>query len=374
MKPSTKILIALITAALFLTACGAQTSATTAATATPAPSGTVIAEAHLKPVRATSLSFQAGGVVQDVNVKLGDQVKAGDVLLRLANADQAEAELVSAQQAYDSLARNASGDRAKLWQAYMDAQKARETAQKKWDDINVRDIENRIEDRQNDVEDRQTDLGQAQRDFDKYKDLNRDDPKYKDAQDKLDHAQSDYDIAVKNLESTMRERDVPRANLDAALAAEAEAKYQYDLTQNGPNTDELALAKARLATAQAALGNYEITAPFDGVVMALDVAVGDEANPQSWVIKIADTSTWYAVTSDLTELDVVNVSKGQLVTMTVDALPGLTMTGVVDSIAQASTTQGGDILYEVKVKLDQIDPRAMWGMTVEVTFKPSGEK
>lgn len=369
MKQKSKIVLLMLTAVLLLSACAQGTPVPVAAT--PIPSGTVIAEGHLKPGNAASLSFLAHGMVQDVNVKVGDRVRAGDVLLQLTNSDQAQGELVAAQQAYDSLTRNAGAERAQLWLAYMDAQKARETAQKKWNDLNLRDIENRIEDRQDDVQDRQTDLDQAQQTFDRYKDLNRDDPNYRDAEDKLDHAQSDYDIAVKNLESTMRERDVPRANLDAALAAEAEAKYQYDLTQNGPNADELALAEARLAAAQANLANFVITAPFDGTVMALNVESGDQAGPESWAIKVADTRTWYAETSDLTELDIVNIRNGQAVTMTVDALPGLTMTGVVDDIAQASTTQGGDILYEVKVKVNQIDPRALWGMTVEITFEPA---
>ena len=46
------------------------------------------------------------------------------------------------------------------------------------------------------------------------------------------------------------------------------------------------------------------------------------------------------------------------------------LTGAVESISQAFTMQGGDVLYRVKVKVDEIDPRVLWGMTVEVTFEP----
>jgi multidrug resistance efflux pump len=312
-------------------------------------------------------------VVEQVHVGIGESVQAGDVLLRLANADQAQAEVVAAQQAYDRLRRSADGDRADAWNAYMEAQKQRETAQEKWNDLNLNDIENRIEDRQEDVEDRRVDLHQAQRDFDRYSDLNEDDAKYREAEDDLDHAQSDYDIAVKNLESTMRERDVPRANLDAALAAEAEARYQYELSLNGPNADELALAQARLAAAQDALANYEIRAPFDAAVMDVNYAEGEEAGPESWAVKIADTRAWYVETSDLTELEVVKVGPGREVTILADALPESPMTGAVEWISQASTTQGGDVLYRVRIRVHRVDPRVLWGMTVEVTFQAPEE-
>lgn len=53
-----------------------------------------------------------------------------------------------------------------------------------------------------------------------------------------------------------------------------------------------------------------------------------------------------------------------------DALPDAPMTGVVESISQAFIMQGGDVLYRVKIKVDEVDPRALWGMTVEVTFEP----
>ena len=46
------------------------------------------------------------------------------------------------------------------------------------------------------------------------------------------------------------------------------------------------------------------------------------------------------------------------------------MTGVVSEISQSSYTQGGDVIYTVRVKVDQVDPRVRWGMTVQVTFEP----
>ena len=145
----------------------------------------------MNPSTAANLSFQARGVVEEVLVNAGDSVKQGDVLVRLSNAGGAEAQVVIAQNAYDTLLRNESGDRAKFWEAYMDAQIVRGKAEKKWDDLNVDDIEDNIDDRKATVEDRQQDLKDAQEDFDKYKDLDKDNSKRKDAEDDLERAQED---------------------------------------------------------------------------------------------------------------------------------------------------------------------------------------
>jgi multidrug resistance efflux pump len=89
-----------------------------------------------------------------------------------------------------------------------------------------------------------------------------------------------------------------------------------------------------------------------------------------FAVKLADTSKWYVETSDLTELEAVKVTLGQPASIVADALPDVTLAGSVTRISQAATVQGGDILYEVQIQLDSIDPRLLWGMTVEVTFEP----
>ena len=354
--------------ALILSACGNAT-ATPAAQETVVPSSAVIAEGRIEPVYAANLSFLAKGVVQEVNVKIGDKVNAGDALVKLASADTAEAQVVAAQQAYDALLRNESGDRARLWQAYMDAQKARGTAEKKWDDLNVKNIEDRIEDDKAAVEDRVQDVKDAQDEFDKYKDLAEDNTKRKDAKDTLDNEQDNLNEAIRKLETTTRERDTVRAAYDAALAAEAEAKYQYELTLDGPNADQLALAKSQLDAALDALDAYVITAPFSGVVADVNVKVGEQVGPEVRAVSIIDPGTWIGETTDVTELEVVKITVGQPVSIVADALPGVALTGTVSEISQAYVLQGGDILYTVRIEVEEIDPLIRWGMTVEVTFE-----
>ena len=85
-------------------------------------------------------------------------------------------------------------------------------------------------------------------------------------------------------------------------------------------------------------------------------------------MSVADTSSWIIETTDITELEVVDVFVGQAVTFMTDALPDVTMEGVVTAISQSSFTQSGDVLYTVYIETDDVDPLVKWGMTVEITF------
>ena len=368
MKKQILTIIALLTVlSLALAACGAQPAATPAPVAVVS-SNDVLAEGRLMPVQSTNLSFQARGIVEVILVNEGDSVSQGDVLVRLANAGQAEAQVVIAQNTYDLIIRTESSDRAKLWQSYLDAQIVRGKAEKTWDDLNVTDIENRIDDDKATVEDRQQDVVDRQADFDKYKDLDKDNSKRKNARDDLENAQAAYNLAVRDLEDTIRERDGVRAAYDAALGLEAEAKHQYEISLDGPNADQLTLAKANLDAAKDALSNYVLSAPFDGVVADVNVKVGDQVGTDTRAVSIANFDTWIVETTDITELEVVKLRVGQKVTLVPDALSDLTLNGTVTEISQVYVQQGGDILYAVRIDLTDSDPRLKWGMTLEVTF------
>ena len=80
---------------------------------------------------------------------------------------------------------------------------------------------------------------------------------------------------------------------------------------------------ADTAGTRAVLANAEVRAPFPGVITDLDLKVGEFAASGQPVITIADNSQWVVKTTDLTEIDVVNVKEGQPVTVTLDALPGV---------------------------------------------------
>ena len=383
---TTKSLIMLISIlVLALTACANQAAATPqpAASGSALPEG-IIAEGKIKPVQAVNLSFQVRGAVEEINVKISDLVKKGDVLARLSNYDVAMAqltaaklELLDAQNILDTLNRTGGANLAATWSSYMNAQETRASAERAWEALNLDDIENRIDDAKAEVEDRQTTLTDAQDEFDKYQDLDKDNARRKTAEDDLETAQENYKEAVRNLEELTREGDTVRVALDTALAAEAEAKHQYELSANGANSDQLTFAQARLdnanaqiAAAEDTLSNYVITAPFDGVVAEVAVEVGEPVTAETRAVSVINTSAWIIETTDVTELEVVNLAVGQKVTFTADALSDASMSGVVTEISQSSILQGGDVIYTVRIQADDVEPRVKWGMTVEVVFEP----
>ena len=385
MQITTKTLIVLTVAfALALTACANQAASTPAhAEQSAAAPGSVVAEGRLKPIRALNLSFQVRGIVGEINVQIGDEVKQGDVLARLSNFDVAMAqltaadlEMVQAQQAYDQLVRTEGLDRATAWTTYMNAQIARAQAERDWEALNVDDIEDRIEDAQADLQDLEEDLQDARDEFDKYRDLDQDNARRTTAEDELETAQENYNEAVRDLEELTRERDIVRAALDSAVDWETEAKYQFEQTIDGVNKEKLALlsarldnAKAQLAAAEDALSNYQITAPFDGVIAEVSVEVGEQVGTETRAVSLIDTSSWIIETTDITELEVVQLAVGQQVTFTADALPNVEMKGEVTEISASSILQGGDVIYTVRIAANEFDPRVRWGMTVEVVFE-----
>ena len=219
------------------------------------------------------------------------------------------------------------------------------------------------------------DLEEALKEFDKYKDLDENNIARKNAENALTSAQNSYNDALRKLDEAVNKRDSLQAALEATQNAEAETKRNYENTLFGADLDTLAILEQRLnaaesqvAAAQSLLDSYELKAPIDGVVADINLIVGQQASPETWAVILADFKEWYVDTNDLSELDVVKVEVGQQVEVIADALPGKTMIGIVEEIAITPRNQAGDILYNVRIRLQDVDSLVRWGMTVEVTF------
>jgi multidrug efflux pump subunit AcrA (membrane-fusion protein) len=381
MKTTFRLLVPLVAAAL-MAGCAAATPTPSADSlpATPAPS--VIAEGHLVPARSETLAFPARGRIGEILVEEGDAVAEGQVLVRLADREQAEAavataqlELTAARQAAESLERTASLSHAQAWQSLLAAQKKRAEAERAWEQLDLDAIDREIEDAQAVLEDRREDVKDAQKEFDKYKDLAKDNASRTNAENRLEQAREDLNEAVRRLDTARARRDSVRATLDAAQAQEAEARRVFENGRDGADRDQAALAASRLANAnaqhaaaQAALDRFDLKAPFDGVVVDLQAEPMQSVGPETYVVMLADTRTWSIDTTDLTELEVVKIDLGDAVTLKADALPDEVVTGTVTEIASAPKLQGGDVLYTVRISPSRANPLWRWGMTFEVTF------
>ncbi len=160
--------------------------------------------------------------------------------------------------------------------------------------------------------------------------------------------------------------------------AESEASLQsamasLELLKAGNRSEDVAAAEADVESATAqlqqalvSLAQTELKAPFAGTVAELHVAVGESISTQSKVLRLADLSTWQIETADLTELDVVAAQPGSKVQLSFDAIPDLTMAGVVKYIKPVGQDERGDVVYTVVIEPEQVDPRMLWNMTASV--------
>jgi multidrug efflux pump subunit AcrA (membrane-fusion protein) len=385
MKNYLKLFPIFILTALVLSSCSLFEQPVTPE-ATPVPivedSGSVISQGNLVPKDYMYLAFPGGGHVAEVLVKQGDQVAEGQVLARLgdrqqyeANLSAAQLEVENAQQSLDDLNTNANITSSNAWLALLDADQRVIDAENAWNEVDTDEYQEKIDDAEIKVSDMQTELEDAQTEFDKYADLDPENPTRKSAETALNNAQDDFDNAVHERDQLIINRDRAAANLQLAHALQTQAQSDYDSSRQGPDPDQLKLAQmnldtaqAHLATAQAALDNLDLKAPFDGTVVDVNVSVDELVGTDTWAILVADYSEWYVETNDLTEQEITQISIGQGASIIPDALPDLRAAGVVTEIADMFYIQAGDVLYQVRLRVEEPDPSFRWGMTTEITF------
>jgi len=159
---------------------------------------------------------------------------------------------------------------------------------------------------------------------------------------------------------------IAAAEADVAAAAADVAGAEAGLNSGAA---DVASATTALAQAKAALPDTELRAPFDGVVVLLNVKAGEMVPPASFAVRLADPSAWQIETTDLTELNIANVHAGEPVILTFDAISGLELPGKVTKIRTYGDTRQGDIVYTVFITPAQQDPRLYWNMTAKVNIE-----
>ena len=113
-------------------------------------------------------------------------------------------------------------------------------------------------------------------------------------------------------------------------------------------------AKAALETAEADLANATLRASFDGVVVAVNVEVGQQVNANTESIEIADPSV-VEVSGSVDEIDVLFLQAGAEAIVSLEALGSQTLRGTVSSIANSGMAQQGIVTYPVTIRVDSTE-------------------
>jgi multidrug resistance efflux pump len=316
------------------------------------------AEGQLEPIRFVEIHPNSSGLVSEVLVKQGDQVQAGQLMARVESGNSQTLEAAQASAAQElGLANQAVHDAQDELDAYplprIFVGMTAEQAARMW-------LEK---------------LEQARADFAPYADTSRKvlrkNHRFVDLPriilfdtNEFSRMAKEYkkhlDIAWVNYRKSVAWLALD-SSLQSAKANLVQARKRNDSVQDASFGESTAAARGALA-------NADIRAPFTGTITNLDLKVGAFADAAQAVVTLADLSSWAVKTTNLTEFDVVNLKEGQPATVTLDAIPGLSLTGHILSIGQNYSERQGDIVYPVTIVLMEQAPELRWGLTAQVTF------
>ena len=266
-----------------------------------------------------SLAWKTSGVVELINVKPGDFVQAGDILLALlpestsGSIVSAQADLVNAQETLEELL-NSDTALIEAEQAVDDAEEDYQKAYNWRVQLNGKvDIKEYVYDQQ----------GQ---------------------------------LKLKEYKGYAGKETIEQADRDLALAESKlnDARREYERLLQGEDSAKVAAAKASVEASQATINSLYLLAPFDGQILSLDNRVGDSVESGEISVNIADLTNLY-VEAQIDESDIANVKLGNHAEITVDAANGVVFMGQVSAINPVGETVSNVVKYTVRVDLDSLD-------------------
>ncbi len=316
-----------------------------------------------------SVAPELGGRILEVLVREGQEVKAGQPLLRLEDEDwrhkQEQAEAKVAEMETQLLRRRAvlERTRASVKAAIEVAEAALAAARKQ--------------------------LARAQANLE-----------YLEAQERRMHALVQRDVVARSQwDQVHAGAEAARAEVaagkDQVALAEARlveakaARHTIDEAEAALQETQAGLEQARAALAQIrwARGRAELKAPITGVIARLFVREGDFAVPGRPLLALYDPATRY-VEARFEENKVASLKLQQEAELRVDALPGLVLKGRIRRIFPAAAQEfaliprdvtAGEftkVMQRVPVELEILDldghPQVVPGLSVEVAVKKEG--
>lgn len=280
---------------------------------------TVTAPGNLVNVDQTNVHMPATGRISTVNVRVGDEVRAGQSLAELdpVTTTQAQLDLLEAQEELEKLQK-------------------RRTAM---------------------------DYPRATDDF--IKDLRRQLKAAKQAVNQLnDGARNAADPMVRS--QLLASLTTAKENVKSL-----ESKLNW-YTSNPTESEilaadsELALAQAKYDAAKAVLDSLQIKAPSAGIVFAVSVEAGQTYQSEEILFTIGDPKA-LEVVANVTEEDYPLISVGQSAEVFFDARPEVTVQGKIDRIIPLRI-EGDRPRYNIYLTLDEVPDGLADGMTSDAAI------
>jgi len=283
---------------------------------------------------AVNIFPMAQGNVKEINVKIGDSVKAGDVLFTIdtesleitlkqlqASLQAADAGVAQAQAAYNMV------DGA-AFQMNVESLKGNvETARKNYENM--------------------------EKTFENSKILYENGVIAKTEFDNIElgyiQAKTAYETASKSLELTTGQ-----------MLEENKAQAQAGLSAAAAQRDGL---KAQIESVEKSLRDATVTAPIDGKVTALNVTAGEMLSTAQIPAAVTDASK-LKIKVSVSQRIINSVESGDKVSIKTEALSEI-IEGKVSTVNPAANMSG---TYDIEIEIDNKDDKLKSGMFAEVTF------
>jgi HlyD family secretion protein len=225
---------------------------------------------------------------------------------------------------------------------------------------------------------------------------------YEDTADEYDYR---YDPGYQDEDTIVAARKKAYLKLADAEAEVEQAKYSLNMqTQQAGVTRQGSVNKAQIAdttyqmelakltnnvtSKQQLVDNYteqigkyntylatrELASPCNGVVTAVNFSAGDEFNPGSALVSIADSDNVYVYLS-VTQDDVTAISLDQRCSVSMDAFETVTFDAAVESITTSPMrSSSGSASYSITLKLQGDTSNLYEGMTGSATIVTRQQK
>ena len=178
-------------------------------------------------------------------------------------------------------------------------------------------------------------------------------------------------IERSRLELAKAERDYQRA--ERLLADKLISQELYDDTHTAFELAKNSLERSQreLAIIEERLTKTEVRAPFDCTVLTRPISVGQAVSGSGGVsggtevLSIADLTSM-VINAHVNQADVPRLKVNETVEVTVEAVAGLRIRGVVERIAPQATIKNNIKGFAARILLKNVDPRVRPGMTANI--------
>ncbi len=334
---------------------------------------TVSTTGTVRTKQTAQVAWQASGKLGKINVKVGDKVKANDILASLDpaflpnNILQAQQSLVDDQQALDDLSNNQT-NLPQAEKAVLDAQTAETTAQNTRNQFNnARGTAGQIANAQAVYLQSKDRADQMQAAYDALPgNPNVDNPKAV-ALTRLVNAKANLATALEKMQWIQGKpsaSDIATADNTLALvqAKLADAQHALELAKNGANSADVTAAKQKIAADQALIGYKDVKAPFDGTITMINNMVGDTVSSATPTFRMDDLTSLY-VDLQVAETDIAKIKVDQPAIFTFDAISNKTYNGKITSIGQIGAVVSGAVNFTITTQISDADASVKPGMT-----------